>query len=443
LKDSTLNTYLADNSKLQFKTSITVPETFAYSQPYWLREKGTLGMYKVDDRALRGTPENEPALEAHFTLNIGSALIQYPIPVVYKWNDPVDGERYRPFVVLPQVFVNLKEGVYIFANEEAKDIEVVVKSGKPGLKGTVKLELPEGWKAAPASYEVELARKEQEATFSFKILPPKFQSTGELRAFVTLGNKTYDRSLQSIEYEHIPTQLMLPEASSKVVKINIERRGDLIGYIQGAGDAIPAALREVGYEVWEMKEEEITPENLEKLDAVVLGVRALNTNDRIGFYMPYLLDYVKNGGTMVTQYNTSFRLKTNTFAPYPLTLSRARVAEEDAEVRILKPKHELLNVPNKITQKDFEGWVQERGLYFPGEWDSNYEALLSSNDQGEEAREGGLLVAKYGQGYYIYNGYSMFRELPAGVPGAFRLFVNMVSLGNEMPEAVKYGHNQD
>ena len=228
-----------------------------------------------------------------------------------------------------------------------------------------------------------------------------------------------------------------------MVKINIKRRGDLIGYIQGAGDAIPAALREIGYDVWEMKEEEVTPENLAKLDAVVLGVRALNTNDRVSFYMPHLLEYVKNGGTMVTQYNTSFRLKTNDFSPYPIKLSRARVAEEDAQVKILKPEHELLNVPNKITEKDFEGWVQERGLYFPGEWDEKYEALLSSHDEGEEDRNGGLLVAKYGKGYYIYNGYSMFRELPAGVPGAFRLFVNMVSLGNEMPEAVKYGHNQD
>lgn len=216
-----------------------------------------------------------------------------------------------------------------------------------------------------------------------------------------------------------------------------------MGYIQGAGDAIPAALREIGYEVWEMKEEEITPENLAKLDAVVLGVRALNTNERISFYMPSLLDYVKRGGTLITQYNTSFRLKTKEFAPYPIQLSRARVAEEDAEVRILKPEHELLNVPNKITSADFDGWVQERGLYFPGEWDENYEALLSSNDEGEEERNGGLLVAKYGQGYYIYSGYSMFRELPAGVPGAFRLFVNMVSLGSEMPEPVQYGHNQN
>ncbi|MEM8567511.1 MAG: PIG-L family deacetylase [Bacteroidota bacterium] len=401
LKDSTLNMSLTNNSKLSFKTSIEIPGQFEYSQPYWLREKGTLGMYKVDNRALRGTPENRPALEVHFRLNIGNASIPYDIPVIYKWNDPVNGELYRPFAVVPPVFVNIQEGVYIFASEGAKNIDVIVKSGKTGISGIVNLELPDGWKAAPASYEVDLEQKGQEATFSFKVLPPKFQSTGELKAFVTMGNATYDQSLQSIEYDHIPTQLMLPDATSKVVKINIERRGDLIGYIQGAGDAIPAALREVGYEVWEMKEDEITPENLQKLDAVVLGVRALNTNDRIGFYMPYLLDYVKNGGTMVTQYNTSFRLKTDTFSPYPLKLSRARVAEEDAEVRILKPKHELLNVPNKITKKDFEGWVQERGLYFPGEWDSNYEALLSSNDEGEDAREGGLLVAKYGQGYYI------------------------------------------
>ncbi|MEO0553087.1 MAG: PIG-L family deacetylase [Bacteroidota bacterium] len=443
LGDSAVNLTLANNIKFEFKKKIIVPADYDYSQPYWLKEQGTLGMYKVDKRLLRGTPENGPALMTTFILDIYGREMEYDIPVIYKWNDPVAGELYRPFTVTPPTFVNISEGVYIFANEEAKDIEVVVKSGRKDVTGTVSLELPDGWRAAPASHEVALARKGEEASFTFKVLPPKYQISGELKAYVTLEDQTYDYSIQSIEYDHIPTQLMLPKAAAKVVKINIERRGDLIGYIQGAGDAIPAALREIGYDVWEMKEEEVTPENLAKLDAVVLGVRALNTNDRVSFYMPHLLEYVKNGGTMVTQYNTSFRLKTNDFSPYPIKLSRARVAEEDAQVKILKPEHELLNVPNKITEKDFEGWVQERGLYFPGEWDEKYEALLSSHDEGEEDRNGGLLVAKYGKGYYIYNGYSMFRELPAGVPGAFRLFVNMVSLGNEMPEAVKYGHNQD
>ncbi|TRX51293.1 PIG-L family deacetylase [Fulvivirga sp. M361] len=443
LADSTVNTLLANNVRMQFKKEVIIPESFTDSQPYWLKEKGSLGMYRVEELALRGTPENTPALMTTFEMDIYGNAITFQVPVVYKWNDPVDGELYRPFNITPPVFVNIDDLVYIFPSEEAKEVVLKVKSGKEKLAGELYLQLPSGWKCTPARHEVQLERKGEEKKYSFSVFPPSQQSTGDLKAVVSLEGQTYDNSLQVVEYDHIPTQMLLPKATTRLVKIDIERKGDLVGYIQGAGDAVPAALREIGYEVWEMSEEDITPENLEKLDAVILGIRALNTNDRISFYMDDLLAYVKKGGTMITQYNTSRRLKTDNFAPYPLKLSRARVAEEDATIRILNPEHPVMNEPNKITQKDFDGWVQERGLYFPGEWDERYEAILSSNDTGEDARDGGLLVTKYGEGYYIYSGYSWFRELPAGVPGAFRLFVNMVSLGNEKPEQIKYGHNQN
>jgi hypothetical protein len=192
-----------------------------------------------------------------------------------------------------------------------------------------------------------------------------------------------------------------------------------------------------------MMDDEVTPENLKQLDAVILGVRVLNTNDRIRFQIPALLEYVKNGGTLVVQYNTTGRLKTNEFSPYPLRISRDRVAEENAQVEILLPDHPALTTPNKISQSDFEGWVQERGLYFPNEWSEEYDALLSSHDQGEDPKNGGLLVAKYGEGYYVYSGYAWFRELPAGVPGAYRLFTNLISLGQkEKPRETKVGRNQ-
>jgi hypothetical protein len=180
-----------------------------------------------------------------------------------------------------------------------------------------------------------------------------------------------------------------------------------------------------------MKDEEVTPANLKKVDAVVLGIRALNTNERIRHYMPALLNFTKEGGTMVVQYNTNFDLEIDKdkFSPFPITMSRDRVTQENSEVRILKPDNALLNTPNKITSKDFEGWVQERGLYFPSAWAPEYEALLSMNDAGEPARDGSLLVAKYGNGHYIYTSLSFFRELPEGVPGAYKLFANMVSLG--------------
>ncbi|UII30943.1 PIG-L family deacetylase [Fulvivirga ulvae] len=435
LADTIANLELTENKDITFKTALNIPEDREYSKPYWLRQPGTLGTYKVDDQHLIGQPENDPAIPVKFVLEIGGQEIVYTTPVVYKWNDPVKGEQYRPFVITPPIFANISEPVYIFSKTASKEVEVTLKAGRDGVDGTVKLQVPEGWKAEPAEQNYQLTSKGEERKFHFRLTPPDRQSIGTIKAVMLMNGKTFDNSLITIDYEHIPTQLLMPEAESKVVKIDIEKRGELVGYIQGAGDAIPAALREIGYEVWEMKEDEVTPENLAKLDAAILGVRALNTNERINFYMNDLLEYVKQGGTLIVQYNTNFRLKTDHFAPYPLELSRDRVADEEAEVKILEPKHPAMSIPNKITDKDFDGWVQERGLYFPDKWDEQYTALLSSHDKGEKAKEGGLLIAKYGEGYYIYTGYSWFRELPAGVPGAYRIFVNLVSLGTNSSKA--------
>jgi hypothetical protein len=234
---------------------------------------------------------------------------------------------------------------------------------------------------------------------------------------------------------------LLPHATANLVFLDIKTAGKTIGYIKGAGDDVPQALRILGYEVWEMKNEEITPENLKKVDAVVLGVRALNTNERIRFVMKDLLKYVEDGGTMLVQYNTNFDLETDVFSPYPLTLSRDRVTEENAEVNFLIPDHPVMNFPNKVTQEDFKGWVQERGLYFPNKWDSQFKALLSMHDVNETAKDGSLLVAQYGKGYYIYTGLSFFRELPEGVSGAYKLLANLVSAGKQkqipQPEKIK------
>lgn len=435
LADTVAALDLAENKDITFKTTLDIPENKEYSKPYWLREPGTLGTYKVDDQLLIGKPENGPAIPVAFVLEVGGQEITYTTPVVYKWNDPVKGEQYRPFVVAPPVFANISEPVYIFSGDGAKEVEVTLKAGKADISGKVKLQVPEGWQVAPAEQNYQLAAKGEEEKFRFKLTPPAEQSTGTIKAIMQMEGKTFSNSLVAIDYEHIPTQMLMPEADARVVKINIEKRGEVVGYIHGAGDAIPTALREIGYEVWEMKEHEVTPENLTRLDAVILGVRALNTNERINFYMTDLLDYVKNGGTLIVQYNTNFRLKTDHFAPYPLELSRDRVTDENAEIKILEPKHPAMTTPNQITSKDFEGWVQERGLYFPDKWDEKYTPLLSSKDQGETAKKGGLLVAKYGEGYYIYTGYSWFRELPAGVPGAYRVFVNLVSLGSNKSKA--------
>jgi hypothetical protein len=232
-----------------------------------------------------------------------------------------------------------------------------------------------------------------------------------------------------IDYPHISTQTLYPDAIGKLVKLDIKTKGKNIGYIMGSGDEIPQSLEQIGYKVTLLKDNDITAENLQKYDAVVIGVRVYNTIELIIFIHPKLLEYVKSGGTIVEQYNVNQKLMSTELGPYPFKLSTDRVTVEQAEVRFLKPEHPVLNTPNKITAKDFEGWVQERGLYFANEWDPQYEAILSANDPGEDPKNGGLLVGKYGKGYWVYTGYSWFRELPAGVPGAYRIFSNLISLG--------------
>ena len=270
---------------------------------------------------------------------------------------------------------------------------------------------------------------------TFKLFPPTNQEEGLISPIVTLADgSTYTKGATFIEYDHIPTQTVFQPEASKVVRLDIQKRGENIGYIMGAGDEIPASLEQIGYQVTELKDGEIIAGDLAKYDAIILGIRAYNTVERLKFYQPKLLEYVENGGTMIVQYNTTWRLKVDkkTIAPYDMNLSRDRVTVEEAEVRMLVPDHPILTTPNKITAKDFDGWVQERGLYFANEWDKEkFTAILSANDPGEDPKDGGLLVAQHGKGYYIYSGYSWFRELPAGVPGAYRLFTNMISIGKE------------
>jgi LmbE family N-acetylglucosaminyl deacetylase len=431
--DSIANTTLGPNKLVTFKSRKTLSANASYSGPYWLNEDHTVGLFNVKDQSLIGQPENDPAVTVQFTFVDNSGeILSVSCPVVFKWTDPVKGELQRPVEIVPPVAVSLSSPVYLFKDEAAQHVSVKLKSASAlPQAGTVRLKLPAGWKSEPAAADYNLTVPGMESSAVFTVTPGKEELTSELFAVASTGGKEYDRSIQTITYDHIPIQTLIPKAKSKLVRANIKKEGGVVGYIMGAGDDVPAALRNIGYEVWQMKNDEVTLANLRKADAVVLGVRALNTNERIRFMMPELLEYVKQGGTLIVQYNTSHDLEIDAdkFAPYPLTLSRDRVSEEDSEARILNATHPVLTYPNSIKASDFEGWVQERGLYFPNKWDEHYEAVLSFNDKGEQPKDGSLLIAKYGEGHYVYTGLSFFRELPEGVAGAYKLFANIVSLG--------------
>jgi LmbE family N-acetylglucosaminyl deacetylase len=429
--DSTLSVPLKNNRSLMFKSVKNLATNVNYSAPYWLKDSHTIGLYNVTNKSLIGKPENDPAISAEVTVSIMDEKVILNVPVIYSWTDPVRGELKRPVEIVPLVFVNFPQSVFVFKDQSAQQISVIIKStSQKQIAGSLTLELPKGWKCEPAAIPFELSSMNEEQTLIFSVTGSKGEIDTTLKAVAEIGDKHYSHAIQQIVYDHIPIQTLQPEAKGRALRININREGSVIGYIKGAGDDIPASLRNLGYEVWEMKNEEVTATNLKRVDAVVLGIRALNTNERIGFIMPTLLDYVKEGGTMVVQYNTNqdIEMDKDKFSPFPLKLSRDRVTQENSEVRILKPDHPALNYPNKITSEDFEGWVQERGLYFPNEWSESYDALLSMNDKGEPARNGSLLIANYGQGHYVYTGLSFFRELPEGVPGAYKLFANLVSL---------------
>lgn len=432
-KEIKINKLLANNKRLRENDTIQIQNSVSYSQPYWLDKEASLGMYRVDNQEQIGLAENPSALHAIFSLEIDGKPYHYTSDVIFKRNDRVKGEFYRPFVITPPVMANIKEGVLIFPDNQPKTVNVVVKSGRTNVKGVVKLNLPRGWKSNPTSVDYELKNKNQELSLTFSVLPPENPEEAYIGVQATYNNQVYDRGLKLIEYDHIPIQTIFPKSNTKVVRVDIKRTNQYVGYIMGSGDAIPESLEQIGYNVTILDPENITTEGLEAFDAVIVGVRAYNTIERMSVVQPRLMEYVKSGGTVITQYNTSMRNQP-AIGPYPFQISRDRVTVEKAPVTILAPDHPIINGPNKITPKDFEGWVQERGLYFPNQWDSKYTPILSSNDPGETPKKGGLLVAEYGEGYFIYSGYSWFRELPAGVSGAFRIFSNMISIGQEKPK---------
>lgn len=426
--DSTLLTLLPFNKSFTWTKSIKVPGKTDYTTPYWLLKPHNLGLYEVEDQLKIGQPESDRALKVDFVFDINGETVSYTKDVVYKYNSPENGATYRPLEIVPALTVKIKEPVYLFPNGKKEDIKVVVHTWKKDQSGKVRLPLPYGWKAIPESFDFLLHNPGENKEFTFSVIPPVQATDIYVHPVIEANDRIYSMSMTDIHYDHIPYQTVLMPSSARFVSLPIICTAQKIAYIMGAGDEIPKCLSQIGCSVEIIQPAEISADKLKNYDALIMGVRAYNTIDELKFKQNEIFDFVKNGGNVVVQYNVSNGLVTKEIAPYPITLSRERVTVEAAPVQILNPDANVVNHPNKISEKDFEGWVQERGLYFPSEWDTAFTPILSCNDPGEKPLEGSLLIARYGAGNYIYTGLSFFRQLVAGVPGAYRLFANLISM---------------
>jgi len=427
---------LAENTLINKKIEFTIPLETNYTSPYWLAEKGSLGTYKVADMQLIGKPETPRAFHAIFELDFNGTVIPVSAPIVYKYAKPDKGEIYQPFEIVPEATASFDDKVIIFSDDTPKKIPVTVKAHADNLSGTVQFCFDKAWKVENDTKPFSIAKKGDEQTLYFTLSPPATENESYISPIVRVNGKTMTKELVTIDYDHVPMQTILLASEAKTVRLDIKKAGEHIGYIMGAGDEMPTSLEQMGYTVHLINPNDISDGSLTKYDAVVLGIRAYNVVEELKFKQRFILDYVQQGGNVIVQYNTANRWgnQFENIAPYALEISRDRVTNEDSEVRILAPKHPLVTFPNKITPSDFEGWVQERGLYFPDKWGREFTPILGMNDEGETEKKGSLLVAPYGKGNYIYTGLSFFRELPAGVPGAYKLFSNMLSIGKDTLE---------
>ncbi len=431
-KDTVLTIDLHQGKPMHIENSFTIPTNLNISQPYWLwesipsgKEHPDKGTFRVDNQSFIGMPENSQPTVG-FNLEAAGSNLTFSTPILYRWTDRVNGEQYRRFEITPPVTIQLDENVYVFPEKKSRKIEVTLLSRTQGISGTLRLKLPNGWSANPELIPFSLERKDEELNVSILISPPEHQSEGQFIAEVETKTGTFSQSMISLRYPHIPIQTIFPPAQAKLIRLNINRAEKNIGYIMGSGDEIPNYLAQLGYRVTPLTDEKIDEGNLADYHAIITGVRAYNTRPRLKHQQKKLLEYVKTGGTLIVQYNVTRELVTDQLGPYPFKISNDRVTDENAALTFLLPDHPLLQSPNRITQDDFVGWVQERGLYFANEWDSSYQTVLECHDPNEAPRKGGLLIATHGKGKYIYTGYSFFRQLPAGVLGAYKLFVNMI-----------------
>jgi LmbE family N-acetylglucosaminyl deacetylase len=413
-------------------SALAVPQDAPLTQPYWLQADPAVGMFRVGDSKLIGVPENPPVLPVTQMFRVGGTngqILEIAVEPVQAGTEAGKFEARRALKVVAPVSLRCENEVKLFAPGSSRAVTVEVTAARANLKGELSLDAPAGWKITPAKQSFNLTAAGERKKISFTVTAPPQAASAQLTARAKIGDKIYDNQLIEISYPHIPLQLLQPPARIKAVALDLAIRGKKIGYLPGAGDSVAEAIKEMGCEVTPLTGADLTTNRLKDFDAVVIGVRAFNVRNDLVPNLPALFAYVEAGGTVIAQYNRPGNdSKLDKLAPYSLRLSGDRVTDENATMTFLAPEHPVLNTPNKITQADFDGWVQERGIYFPNQWDEHFTPILACNDPGESPMKGSLLVAQYGKGWFVYTGLDFFRELPAGVPGAYRLFANLISL---------------
>ncbi len=425
-----VNADLSTGAVVACESIETLPADTPVSQPYWLREPHSAGMFRVDDPKLIGQPENPPPFPVNQIFDVEGQTLIVPDQPVQETADRAAGQT-RHLEVVPPVTLKLASGVELFPPGATRPMTVTATSARADVAGVLTLDAPAGWTISPASQSFNLAGVGDQTQCAFNVTAPLDPATASIAAAADVDGRRYDNGRVVIDYPHLPLLLLQPRAQFKAVCLNLANNARRIGYLPGAGDDVAQSLADMGCDVTPLTGADLTPEKLKPFDAVVVGVRAFNVRTDLVSHLPALFAYVQGGGNVIEQYNRpGGDLKTDELTPYRLELSSSdRVTDPAAPVTFLAPDSPVLNTPNKITSADFDGWVQERGTYYPHEWDAHFTPILACSDAGEAPLKGGLLVAQYGQGYFVYTGLAFFRQLPAGVPGAYRLFANLISLG--------------
>lgn len=420
VKISANNTALALNDKKELTREVSLSAETAISTPYWFGEK---------QQKLIGEPKGPAPLREPVDFVLDDRKIHLDVPVQYSWTDRVHGERLRDFLIYPPATITPERHAVMFPNGKKAAVILKVRSGKDNLQGQARLELAPGWKSEPASQAVTLAKLGDETIVRFEVTPPKGATAIEARPVFEDSGKAWSFREDIIDYPHIPMQVVLQASKLKLLPLSINLPKGLVGYIEGSGDTIAEDLVQAGMRVEKIDDDTLRGGDLDRYASIVLGIRAYNTRASLKGAHQRLLKYAERGGVVVVQYNThsKFSPLDMPIGPYPLELGRDRVTDETAEMVAVNPKHKLLNQPNRLTAEDYLGWVQERGLYFGAKVDPKYEPIYKIADPGEPASTGSLLVANYGKGRWIYTGLAFFRQLPAGVPGAYRLFTNLLA----------------